>query len=128
MRACDFIFENGRTGSILPSVADALPATFALPELKNQDAYLQYRFGVALASVRGVEQRAADGVEPFYSTSAWGENQIVVSYDPDVDQLIDDALKMMGKSGKRLISTRKSTESNTVNTTSPVSNWRTNPT
>lgn len=120
MRAREFIAENGRTGSILPDVSSALPATYALPELQNQDAYMQYRFGVALAAVRGSKERAADNTPPFTSTSAWGENQIIISYDPDIDKLIDDALKIMGKSKKIMISTPSSTETKDVDTVSPV--------
>ena len=52
MRAHEFISE-GRIGSIAPDVARALPATYVIPELPNQDPYLQYRFGVAMASAKG---------------------------------------------------------------------------
>lgn len=120
MRAREFIAENGRTGSILPDVAAALPATYALPELLNQDPYMQYRFGVALASVRGSKEREADKIAPFTSTSAWGENQIVISRDPEIDKIIDSALKLMGKSKKIMISTPTSTETKDVDTVSPV--------
>lgn len=122
MRAREFILES-RIGSLQDDVADALPATFVLPELKNQDAYLQYRFGVALAAVKGSKERAADGIPPFDTSSAWGENQIVVSYDPNIDQLIDDALKLMGKHKKIMISSPTSIETPNVNVRSPVSNW-----
>lgn len=120
MRAREFIAENGRVGSILPDVASALPATYVLPELRNQDAYMQYRFGVAMASVRGSKERAADNTPPFAAASAWGENQIIISYDPDVDKLIDAALKLMGKSKKIMISTNASAETKDVDTISPV--------
>ena len=119
MRAIEFINES-RTGSLLPDIASALPATFVLPELKNQDAYLQYRFGVALAAARGTRDREKEGLAPFETTSAWGENQVVVSYDPDVEQLIDDALRMMGKSKKIRISTPTSEEAKDVDTTSII--------
>ena len=121
MRAKEFIPESsGHTGSLQDDVARALPATFVLPELKNQDAYLQYRFGVALAAARGAKARAEDGMPPFATTSAWGENQIVVSYDPSIEELIDDALKLMGKSKKIQISTSKSQESTDVDATSVI--------
>lgn len=120
MRAREFIAEDGRTGSILPSVAAALPTTYALPELLNQDPYMQYRFGVALAAVRGSKERAADKTEPFTSTSAWGENQIVVSLDPEIEKTIDAALKLLGRSKKIMISTPNSTETKDVGVVSPV--------
>ena len=96
MRAHEFITE-GRTGSIQDDVAKALPATYALPELENQDPYLQYRFGVAIAGAKGAEKRKQDG-GPY----------------------IDDALKTMGMTGKKRLSTAKSEEASDVDTRSPV--------
>lgn len=113
------IYE-GRTGSIQPDVAAALPATYAIPELKNQDPYLQYRFGVAMAGAKGAKKRAEDGVKEYNRESPWGENEIVVSFDPHIEQHIDDALKQLGLKGKKLISTRKSEETGDVGKLSPV--------
>ena len=120
MRAYEFITE-GRTGSLAPDVAEALPATYVIPELPNQDPYLQYRFGVAMAAAKGAKQRAGDDIPPFEKTSAWGENQIVIGYmDPNVGADIDDALKQMGLRGKRMISTPTSEEAKDVDKTSPI--------
>lgn len=119
MRAHEFITE-GRTGSIQDDVAKALPGTYAIPELKNQDPYLQYRFGVAIAGAKGSKKRQEDNVQPYSRESAWGENEIVVSYGMDVGEYIDDALKAMGMSGKKQLSTTKSEEANDVDTKSPV--------
>ena len=99
MRAKEFIREDidGRTGSITYDVARALPGAFKIPALKNQDPYLQYRFGVAIAGAKGAKQRAEDNVPPFDGKeSVFGENEIVVSYDPHVVDYIHDALKAMG--------------------------------
>ena len=119
MRAKEFINE-ARTGSIQDDVAKALPATYAIPELKNQDPYLQYRFGVAIAGAKGAKKRAEDNVPPFNKESLWGENEIVVSFDPNVEEWLDDALKMMGIKGKKRLSTPKSEEADDVSTQSPV--------
>lgn len=120
MRAYEFITED-RTGSLTPEVAEALPATYVLPELKNQDPYLQYRFGVAMAAAKSAKAREKDGVPPFAKDSAWGENQIVIGYmDPNTGEYIDDALKQMGLSGKRMISTPTSEEASDVDKISPV--------
>ncbi len=113
------IYE-GRTGSLQPDVAAALPATYAIPELKNQDPYLQYRFGVAMAGAKGAKQRMEDGVKEYSRESPWGENEIVVSCDPHIEQYIDDALKQLGLKGKKLISTRKSEETSDVGKLSPM--------
>ena len=123
MRAREFINE-GRTGSIQDDVAKALPATFSIPELKNQDPYLQYRFGVAIAGAKGAKKRAEDNVPSFDKESLWGENEIVVSFDPNVEEWLDDALKMMGMKGKKRLSTPKSEEANDVSTKSPVTGFK----
>ena len=125
MRAREFVKES-RTGSIQDDVAKALPATYALTKLQNQDPYKQYRFGVAIAGAKGAEQRAKDGVPEYASASAWGENQIVVSFDPSIDKWIDDALQDMGQSSrdKKLLSTRTSEEGDGVDKRSPVTAFK----
>jgi hypothetical protein len=112
---------EGRVGSIQDDVASALPATYTIPELRNQDPYKQYRFGVAIAQAKGQSEQT----EKFEPTSPWGENLIVVSYENGVDKFIDDALKLVGLSSgdKKLISTTKSEETKDVGTLSPISNW-----
>ena len=123
MRAFEFITES-RTGSIQDDVAKALPATYAIPELKNQDPYLQYRFGVAMAGAKGKKQREKDGVSSMSRESAFGENEIVVSYGHDAGEYIDDALKTMGMRGKKMISTPTSIETPDVNKASPMNGFR----
>jgi len=125
MRAREFIREDidGRTGSITYDVGRALPGAFKIPALKNQDPYLQYRFGVAIAGAKGAEQRAKDGVPPFSGKeSEFGENEIVVSYDPHVVDYIHDALKSMGMapSDAVQVGTMKSEEMPEVVKVSPV--------
>lgn len=119
MRAHEFITE-GRTGSLQDDVAKALPATYVIPELPNQDPYLQYRFGVAIAGAKGAKKRAEDNVPQFSEKSAFGENEIVVSYGEDMGPIIADALKAMGVKGKKKLSTTKSEEVKDVSVVSPV--------
>lgn len=122
MRAREFINE-GRTGSITTDVGRALPGAFKIPALKNQDPYLQYRFGVAIAGAKGSAQRAKDGVPNFDGKeSVFGENEIVVSYDPHVVDYIHDALRAMGMppSDAVQIGTMASEEAEDVDTKSPV--------
>jgi hypothetical protein len=113
------IYE-AKSGSIQQDVAASLPATYVIPELKNQDPYAQYRFGVAIAGAKGAEKRKQDGVPPFAAQSLWNENQVVVSFDPNIGKYIDDALKQLGIKGKKRISTIKSEESPDVPESSPV--------
>jgi len=122
MRASEFVTE-GRTGSITQDVGRSLPGAYKIPALKNQDPYLQYRFGVAIAGAKGAKQRAMDGVPPFDGKeSVFGENEIVVSYDPHVIDYIHDALKAMGMppSDAVQIGSLASEEMPDVDKTSPV--------
>ena len=123
MRAKEFISE-ARVEKLLPDQADALPATYVIPELPNQDPYLQYRFGVAMAGAKGKKQREEDGVSSMSKASAFGENEIVVSYGHDAGEYIDDALKTMGMRGKKMISTPTSIETPDVNKASPMNGFR----
>ena len=95
MRAKEFITEQ-RVDTLQADVAAAMPATYVIPKLQNNDAYAQYRFGMAMAGARGQKERARDGIKPMEPASAWGENEIVVSYDPTVEEVIDQALKTVG--------------------------------
>jgi N-acyl-D-aspartate/D-glutamate deacylase len=113
MRAKEFISEQKTNG--LTMVSYSLPKTYIMPELKNSDFYELYRFGLAIAAVRG-EGGQDDGVQnkfknEFEAESAWGEHQIVSSeFDEELDNTIDKALKKVGKSSKILTGTLESSE------------------
>jgi len=128
MRAREFIVEvaMGRTGSLQQDVALALPGAWKIPALKNQDPYLQYRFGVAIAGAKGAKQRAQDGVPPFEQDNIFGENEFVVSYDPHTGEYIRDALQAMGMSPSDAIqvATMASEEMPDVDTRSPVAGFK----
>jgi hypothetical protein len=125
MRAKEFIIEQKLQDvhDALDIVDKSLPNTYIIPSLQNQDFYELYRFGVAIAAVRG--ESGNDDVqnkfEPeFNATSRWGENQIVSSIDSGVGELIDKALAKIGKSGKKSVSTPGSDEMDDTLTQSPV--------
>lgn len=125
MRAREFVSES-KTGSLQSDVAKALPATYVIPKLQNNDPYHQYRFGVAIAGAKGREQRAKDNVASYSAQTPWGENEIVVSYDSNIENWLDDALQQIGMSSsdKKLISTRESQETEDVSKNSPISSFR----
>ena len=123
MRAREFITE-AKDGQLHPDQAGALPATYVIPELPNQDPYLQYRFGVAIAGAKGREQREKDGVDSMNRGSAFGENEIVVSYGHDAGEYIDDALKTMGLKGKKKLTAFNSVETQDVDKSSPVKGFK----
>ena len=128
MRAREFIVEvaMGRTGSLQQDIALALPGAWKIPALKNQDPYLQYRFGVAIAGAKGAAQRAKDGVPKFEEDNIFGENEFVVSYDPHTIDYIRDALKAMGlpPSDAIQVANLKSEEMPDVETASPVKSFK----
>lgn len=109
---------------LLPDQAGALPATYIIPELPNQDPYLQYRFGVAMAGAKGKKAREQDGVSSMTRSSPFGEAEIIVSYGDDAGPFIDDALKQMGMKGKKLVSTPTSQETSDVTKQSPIKGFK----
>lgn len=126
MRAKEFVTES-RTGTITRDVGLALPGAFKIPALKNQDPYLQYRFGVAIAGAKGAEQRSKDGVPDFDGAeSVFGENEIIVSYDPKAEVWIKDALRAMGMppSDAVRIGTQASEEAPDVDKVSPLNGFK----
>lgn len=115
MRAKEFITETSlsKVHDALEIANKSLPYTFVIPELKNQDFYELYRFGVAIADVRGETTKYDDvnNYKPnFRAESSWGEQQVVSSFDPEIDIVIDKALKKVNKHGKKAVSTPGSEE------------------
>ena len=126
MRAREFITEQrlDQVHDGLEVASKSLPGTYVITDLKNSDFYDLYRFGIAIAAVRG-EQGQNDGVmdghEPeFRAESAWGEHQVITSFDPNVGKLIDRALSKVGKRGKKLASTPSSDEMDDTSDKSPI--------
>jgi hypothetical protein len=130
MRAKEFIIETtlSKVHDGLDVVAMSLPNTYVIPELKNNDFYDLYRFGVAIAAVRG--ESGTDDVqnkfEPdFRAESSWGEHQVVSSeFDKDIGKTIDQALKKVGKSGKKQVSAPVSDELDDTITQSPIKGFK----
>ena len=119
------LLTEGRTGSLQDDVADALPATYVFPDLQNTDPYQQYRFGIAIAAAKRLDDPDEYNVlgkqqDSFAPDSAWGENLVVVTYAQDDDtRILDLAAKLMGVK-KRQISTKASQESSDVDVQSPI--------
>lgn len=116
MKSSEFLNES-QTAPLSTEVSAAMPATFVMPELKNQDVYLQYRFGMALASARARNQ----GEIPYEAQSEWGENMVVVAHSKEEEETLKMALRIFGShNSSRQISTTDSTETSDVNATSPI--------
>lgn len=128
MRAYEFMtegFEPEDTMNGLQLAKRPLPHTYIITDLTNQDFYQLYRFGLAIAAVRG-GQGEDDGVQnkkyqqPFEAESDWGEHQVISSFDPEIGDVIDKALNLVQLQGKKLVSTPRSQEQTSVGHTSPV--------
>ena len=126
MRAKEFLTEQE-----LADVHDgldlaymALPYTYVIPELTNSNFYDLYRFGVAIAAVRGEmgsEDKVQDKNRPeFRAQTKWGKHPTVSSFDPNVGKVIDKALSKVDKHGKQAVSTPGSEEMDDTYTGSPI--------
>jgi len=126
MRAKEFLTEQD-----LADVHDgldiafmALPYTYVIPEISNSNFYDIYRFGVAIAAVRGemgTEDKVQDKNRPnFRPETKWGKHPTVSSFDPNVGKVIDKALAKVDKHGKMSVSTPGSEEMKDTSTVSPV--------
>jgi hypothetical protein len=120
MRAREFIFE-GISGKINAEVADTLPASFKLPGFPNQDAYMQYRFGVGIAAAK--HNKATNEPNEFNPESAFGRDQTVVCYTPADEEAMNAGLALMHRGGAVPISTPKSEEPKGIETRSPVAGF-----
>jgi hypothetical protein len=128
MRAKEFITEM--TGSIQPDVERTLPAAWVIDKLQNNDFYMQYRFGVAIAGAKGAEQRKKDNVPEFATETPWGENEVIVSYagrEP-LQGYLNDAMREMGlkPSDAKLVTSPHSeepTDTRTISTLKPFKGY-----
>jgi hypothetical protein len=126
MRAREFLTEQE-----LSDVHDgldvaflSLPYTYMIPELSNSNFYDIYRFGVAIAAVRGEggsEDKVQDKNRPkFRPESKLGKHPTVSSFDPNVGKVIDQALAKVDRHGKVAVSSSGSEEMKDTNKSSPV--------
>lgn len=102
-------------------IDDSLPGVFVHRGLKNSDAYMQYRYGLAVASARAV----ANGEVEFSKESAFADNLTQVMYSSADEETIKMASKLFGVSSTKL-GTTKSQEKPNVNKASPVAKKKKN--
>jgi len=116
--------SESREGSLTHEVADSLPHAYVLPDINSGNPYLQYKFGVAIASARGAQSRKDDNINPFDEngmTDVFSDKEFVVSFDPHIDEIITAALKKIGMpNNKKQVGVKGSKESNDVAKVSPV--------
>ena len=120
MRAREFVMEQ--RGQLDPVQRSAMANTYVIPGLSSQDPYKTYRFGLALARARALGQDY--DLPEFTEEGAFGD-LAVISGSENVDELIDQALKLAGiKGGKKLVGSLHSHEADIVNTQSPVQGFQ----
>lgn len=126
MRLKDFLTEQQLSDvhDALDVASLSLPYTYMMPELMNSNFYDIYRFGVAIAAVRG-EEGDKDGVQDqnrpnFRASSEWGQHLIVSSYDPEIKSVIKKALSKTNHSGMTSVSSPGSEEMRDTNKGSPL--------
>ena len=119
MRELIELFEGKSQGTSAPlarSVNATLPGVYVIPQLRNTDTYMQYRYGLALAAAAG---RAADPNLNYEQESAFAENMTLVTYSKEDKRIIDLACKLMGVQIKQ-IADPESREPDDTYTASPT--------
>ena len=120
MRSREFVTEQ--RGRLDPGQKSALVNTYVIPGLTSQDPYKTYRFGLALARARALGKDY--DLPTFAEEGAFGE-LAVISGQEDLGDLIDAALQLAGISGgKKLIGSKHSHETQSINTQSPVKGFQ----
>lgn len=129
MRIKEFLTEQqmDEVHDLMDVARLSLPNTYKLDQLKNNDFYPIYRFGVAIADVRGHQadenplNKDLNPYKPdFHAESTWGENQVVSGYDPKLKDVAKQALQKINKPGITTVSTPGSEEMKDTNKGSPL--------
>jgi hypothetical protein len=107
------IVSEAKTPKFHPNTDAALPNARDWEDLnQNNDAYLQYRFGIATAG--------APDPQFMPGRTATHQNLITVGYTQADDDILDAAAKVLGVKTARQLTTRGSNEPATINKTSVV--------
>jgi len=112
MRANEFIAETADS-DFDPVYQAAIKNAVKFPDQNPStgSAYLNYRFGIALAGAPDYPTKAAGSIsgDPLLST-----------YTDEELMIINSAAKMVGSKGMKRLSNNRSTEISNTNITSPV--------
>jgi len=112
MRANEFIAETA-DDDLDPVYQAAIKNAVKFPDQNPStgSAYLNYRFGIALAGAPDYPTKAAGSIsgDPLLST-----------YTDEELMIINSAAKMVGSKGMKRLSNNRSTELSNTNKTSPV--------
>jgi len=122
MKSTEIIVENNTTPHS-DGVKRSLPKILVFPNLTNQDAYLQYRFGLAMASAGAV----AKGEVKYQKTNEFGEQLVVVPQTQAEEDIVNLARKIYGdEANYKVVSSPQSEEATDVINVSPVAKRKKN--
>ena len=112
MRASEFITET-QDGEFDPVYQAAIKNAVTFPDqnVSTGSAYLNYRFGIAMAGAPDYPTKAASSIsgDPLLST-----------YTDEELQIINAAAAMVGSKGMKRLSNNRSTEIANTNVKSPI--------
>lgn len=123
MRAREFIVETDTPADMkrdaAPDHVSSIKGAVSMPDISmnksNGSAYLQYRFGIAMAGAPDYPTKAAGAMagDPLLSTYTDAELEI-----------INAAAKMVGAGRVKKLNSNRSEELSNANTVSPVAQWQ----
>jgi hypothetical protein len=121
MRAREFITEDAPDADLKhlpPDQIAAIRNAVSLPDISmnksHGSAYLQYRFGLALAGAPDYPTKAA---------GAFSGDPLLSAYSDAELEMINAAAKMVGAGKVNKLSNNRSEELSNTNTVSPVAQW-----
>lgn len=122
MRLWEMLETNKKdnfTGSIASQSNDTLPGVYVTPELTNSDSYYQYRYGIALAAARAIENGDLEH-HSFEQESPYAEKLIQVMFAPEQDKKTMDLANRLVGARSEQIASLNSREPKNINKVSPV--------
>lgn len=129
MRLKEFLTEQqmDHVHDLLDVARLSLPYSYKMTNIQNSDFYEIYRFGVAIADVRGEQMndnplnKDINNHKPeFRAESTWGENALVSGFDPNLADVVRKAAAKIGNSGQKQVSTAGSEEMGDTYKSSPI--------
>jgi hypothetical protein len=112
MKAKEFIVESSE-------VSNSLPGVYIQPQLRNQDPYLQYRYGMAVAAARAYKNGDLNG-STFKKETNWSENLIQIMFAKEDEETIQLASELFGVSPVKISNSKSEEEEKSINKASPV--------
>lgn len=122
MKSKDIIVENNVTPHA-QGVKRSLPKILVFPKLQNQDPYLQYRFGLAMASAGAVANNQIE----YHKASEFGEQLVVIPQTQQEVEIVNLARKLYGQEANYTVaSSPQSEEAKDTISVSPVAKRKKN--